>query len=167
MLTIILGFVIVFVLNAILGHENNLFNNIIAFLISEIIIAATIIPGIFFALSGFNDWEFQNEIELVSLSNSVETSIGHLYAVRSSDNVYLYRYKIDSEFGTPTSTNYTTSIVKGNVEEIEDPKCEIPVLRIYKRTAKASIWTFALSGEDTKYVFYVPEGTIQKEVKLK
>lgn len=48
----------------------------------------------------------------------------------------------------------------------EDPNCEVPVLNKYKRKGKITIWTFELSSE-AKYVFYVPEGTIQKDIKLK
>lgn len=173
MLTIILAFIAVIVLFAILGFLSEITGGDGSILmplgstISAFIIALALFAGICFPLSGYNDWELQKEVELVSLSNSVETgSSGFLYVVRSSDNVYSYRYKIDSEFGTPTSTNYETDTVEGNVEEIEDPKCEVPVLRIYQKTAKRTKWTFGLMGE-TKYVFYVPDGTIQKEVKLK
>jgi len=52
-----------------------------------------------------------------------------------------------------------------NVEEVEDPNCEVPVIRVYRKVAKATIWTYGLYSK-TKYVFYVPEGTIYKEVNL-
>lgn len=41
------------------------------------------------------------------------------------------------------------------------------IVRVYQREGKRTIWTFALGTEETKYIFYVPEGTISKEVKLK
>ena len=53
-----------------------------------------------------------------------------------------------------------------NVEEIEDPNCTTPVIREYSQKAKRSIWTFALGQTNYKYNFYVPEGTISKDVKL-
>lgn len=118
-------------------------------------------------LSGYTEWKQQDEIELVSLSNSLASGgTGTIYVSLSSENVYTYRYEIESEFGTETSKEYETNTASDNVEEIEDPNCEIPVLRIYTRKGKMSIWTFALGNKETKYVFYVPEGTIAKEVKL-
>ena len=61
---------------------------------------------------------------------------------------------------------FTVSVRKNVVEEIEDPNCEVPVIRVYKRTGKKSIWTFAVASGEYKYVFYVPKGSISKEVKL-
>ena len=93
---------------------------------------------------------------------------GALYVSLSADNAYTYRYEIDSEFGTDTSTEYeTNTLVKENVEEIEDPNCKTPIIWKYQKKGKKSIWTFAFGNTKTKYVFYVPEGTISKEVKLK
>ena len=84
-----------------------------------------------------------------------------------ADNTYTYRYEIDSDFGTTTSKEYKTqTLVDENVEEIEDPNCTTPVIREYSQKAKRSIWTFALGQTNYKYIFYVPEGTISKDVKL-
>ena len=58
-----------------------------------------------------------------------------------------------------------TIVNNGNVTEIEDPDCQKPVLLEYERTAKKSIWTFGVASE-TNYVFYVPEGTISKDITL-
>lgn len=106
------------------------------------------------------------EIPLVSLSNSTE-NVG-FYVQLSTNNVYSYRYKVDSEFGTETSNNYVTRTLSGsNIIESEDPNCTSPALQIFKRKAKITIWSFGLLDSETTYVFYVPEGTISKETKLK
>lgn len=91
-----------------------------------------------------------------------------IYVSLSADNAYTYRYEIDSEFGTEMGKTYKTQTLVGkDVEEVEDPNCEKAVVRVYQREGKRTIWTFALGMEETKYIFYVPEGTISKEVKLK
>lgn len=130
-------------------------------IVPAIITSISLVIGIFFSSGNYTNWKLQNEIELVSLSNDVK----YIYVTRTNENVYSYRHKIDSEFGTSTSTNYRTDTVTGNVEEIEDPNCKIPVLKIYKRTSKRSIWRFGTYDEE-KYIFYVPEGTINKELNL-
>lgn len=81
--------------------------------------------------------------------------------------MYSYRYEIESSFGTDTSKNFVTDIVSGNVIESEDPNCIYPVLQIFKSKGKISIWSFSLADTQETYVFYVPEGTISKEVNLK
>lgn len=128
----------------------------------------SVICGVFIPLSGYTDWKMVQETELVSLSNNTASGgVGLVYVSLSADNAYTYRYEIDSEFGTETSKEYQTATVLGqNVQEVEDPDCETPVIRVYTRKGKMSVWTFALMHEETKYVFYVPEGTISKEVKL-
>ena len=85
----------------------------------------------------------------------------------SADNSYTCRYEINSEFGTETSKEYrTATLVNQDVEEIEDINCNRPIVMVYQREGKMSLWTFGWLNTQTKYVFYVPEGTIYKEVKL-
>ena len=116
------------------------------------------------------DWECVKSTELVSLSNTVVSQGGGLmYVSILAENVYTYRYEIDSPFGTDTSKEYIVDTISGNVEEIEDPKCEVPLLLKYrsKPRVKIGLWNIIISfGGETKYIFYVPEGTIQKEIQL-
>ena len=164
MLTIIIGIVlavILIVIFASLGIGEDAVSYIAAFLI-----LLAIFLGVFAPISGYKDWELIEQTELISLSNDIASGgTGMLYVSLSADNVYTYRYEISSEFGTETSKEYRTTTLTGDVEEIEDSNCEVPVIRVYQKEAKRSIWTFGLYSE-TKYVFYVPEGTIYKEVKL-
>lgn len=119
-------------------------------------------------LSGYTEWKLINETELITLSNGIASGgTGLIYVSLSADSTYTYRYEIDSEFGTDTSKEYQTETLRGsNVIEVEDPNCKTPFIRIYQRDGKRSIWTFGWFNTQYKYVFYVPEGTIYKEVKL-
>ena len=125
------------------------------------IVASIIIPV------EYGEWELANETELVSLSNDTiaEGGGGLIYVSISGENTYTYRYEISSEFGTETSKEYEIDTISRNVIESEDANCEVPVLKEYVRKGKMTIWTLGLSQE-TQYVFYVPKGTIQKDVKL-
>ena len=168
MLTIIIGIVVAVIFVWGLWHlckcEESM---VIVFLIGLTLVIGAIVAGVSSPLSGYKEWELIGETELISLSNDIASGgTGMLYVSLSANNVYTYRYEINSEFGTETSREYmTTTLTGGGVEEIEDPNCEVPLLRVYHREAKRTIWTFGVVGE-TKYVFYVPEGTIYKEVKL-
>ncbi len=126
--------------------------------------------GLFCPISGYNDWELIKETELVSLSNaSASGGSGFIYVSLSADNAYTYRFEVDSAFGTSSSKEYKTATIinsDNDVIEVEDSECQKPVLMEYGRTAKKSIWTFGLASDETSYVFYVPEGTISKEIKL-
>ena len=166
MLTIILGIVLAIILAFIfllLGADLD-----VASVIFVILVLGAIGMGVFLPISGYEEWELKQETELISLSNDVASGGNRrVYVSLSADNVYTYRYEINSEFGTETSREYKTETLTGNgVEEIEDPNCEVPVIRVYQRTGKMSFWTFAVASAEYKYVFYVPEGSISKEVKL-
>lgn len=135
-------------------------------MLAAISVIAGVAIGLFYPVK-YGEWELVSETELVSLSNSTVTEGGGaIYVSVSGENTYTYRYEITSEFGTETSKEYEVRTVSENVIESEDANCEVPVLRRYVRKGKVTIWTFGL-GSETKYVFYVPEGTIQKDVKLK
>lgn len=163
-LSILLGFLL-FGLATIIGSK------LTALAISgfiTIILFAGVIVGLFAPVSGFTEWKLLEETELISLSNStVGGSSGVVYVSLTAGNAYTYRHEINSKFGTDSSVEYTTvTLVNKDVEEIEDVNCQKPVIRIYTCQGKKSIWTFALGSKQTKYVFYVPEGTITKEIKL-
>ena len=124
--------------------------------------------SLFAPLSGYTNWEPTFRTDLVSLSNStVGGAEGFIYISVSSSNAYTYRCEIDSEFGTENSTEYKTATVDGSyVVEVEDDTIENPYLQVYMRKGKKSIWTFALCANELKYVFYVPSGSIAKDVRL-
>ena len=172
MLTIIIGIVlaviIAFIGIAITVNTNS--QNPLTFcsLIALFVAIGAVVLGLSYPVSGYSEWELVSETELITLSNGMASGgTGFIYVSLSAENAYTYRYEVDSEFGTETSKEYQTATLSGgNVTEIEDPNCKIPVIRIYQRDAKRSIWTFGWFNTQYKYVFYVPEGTIYKEVKL-
>lgn len=121
--------------------------------------------------TAYKEEELVEEIRLVSLQNSIsESGNGIFYVSISAENVYSYRYKVSSEFGTETSTEYKLKKLSksdGDILESEDPNCKEPVLIVYKAKHKVSLWTLGVLGPNKyTYVFYVPEGTIQKDAKL-
>ena len=169
MLTIIIGIVLaVFIIKVSFEIPN--------YKIGALVVCLAIIGGFgsilvglgAFHISGYTEWELIQETELISLKNDlVSGGVGRLYVTLSADNAYTYRYEINSEFGTETSKEYQTeTLVNEDVEEIEDINCITPVVRVYQRDGKMSLWTFGWLNTQTKYIFYVPEGTIYKEVKL-
>lgn len=167
MLTIILAFVVPLVISPMIIRSEPKADDSFPIYICIISVLAAIYFS-FVPISGYYDWELAEETELVSLSNGLASgSKGFIYVSLTADNTYTYRYEIDSDFGTTTSKEYKTqTLVNENVEEIEDPNCTTPVIREYSQKAKRSIWTFALGQTNYKYIFYVPEGTISKDVKL-
>ena len=165
MLTIIIGVFLSVIITAILWK----FSNSMLFLLGVFGILTSICLGLFFPFSGYNDWKLIKETKLVSLSNStVSGGTGLVYVSLSADNSYTYRFEVDSPFGTKSSKKYKTATLvnDNNITEIEDSKCQEPILMEYERTAKKSIWTFGIYFE-TSYVFNVPEGTISKDIKLR
>lgn len=168
MLTIILGIIVSAVITFFLADLTDGDDGV--FWIGLVGCMISIYLGLCYPFNGYTDWELVNKTELVSLSNStISGGTGCIYVSLSADNSYTYRFEVDSMFGTEASKEYkTVTIVNDdNVTEIEDPDCQTPMLKEYKRTAKRSIWTFGHSSSETAYVFNVPEGTISKEIKLK
>lgn len=166
MLTIIIGIILSIILTAILWEVSNS----MSFLLGVFGILISICFGLFFPFSGYKDWKLIKETKLVSLSNStVSGGTGLVYVSLSADNSYTYRFEVDSTFGNKSSQKYKTATIvnDNNITEIEDSKCQEPILMEYKRTAKKSIWTFGLLSNETSYVFNVPEGTISKDIKLR
>lgn len=169
MLTIVIGFVLTVLCVFIAAQMNSEGAEKFFIGIGVCISLLAIVVGFLTSLSGYKDWQLVQETELVSLSNGTASGgTGFIYVSLSADSTYTYRYEVDSEFGTETSKEYETrTLTSGNVQEVEDPNCKVPVIREYYRKGKSSIWTFALCTGQCKYVFYVPEGTISKDVTLK
>lgn len=98
-----------------------------------VILLAAIAIGLFVPIKGMEDKaKLISETELVSLNNTV-TSEGAgilLYVSVNASNVYSYRYEVENEFGNGKS--YKVGTVSSNVTEVEEPNCEVPVLKKYK-----------------------------------
>ena len=162
MLSIIIGIVIIAVL-IFVGIEIKINDTIFSVIFVGVILSSLVI-GLFYPAKGFTDWQLVKETELVTLSNSVASQgSGRMFYVSiSADNVYSYRYEIESEFKTEVDT-----VSGDNVEEIEEANSSKAILQEYHRKGKMSIWSFAFLSDETRYVFRVPKGTISREVALK
>lgn len=167
MLTIIIGAAVVlgllFLALDILQGESLA---IILLVFALVVAMESICISLFAPVAGFNEPELVEEIELVSLNNSVmsEGRVGLFYVSVTAENVYSYRVEVPN-----TSENegkmYELKIVKGNVKELETDTTKA-VLRVYKAKPKRWLWTFAIGASETSYVFVVPYGTITHEIAL-
>ena len=103
MLSIIIGIVIIAVL-IFVGIEIKINDTIFSVIFVGVILSSLVI-GLFYPAKGFTDWQLVKETELVTLSNSVASQgSGRMFYVSiSADNVYSYRYEIESEFKTEGS----------------------------------------------------------------
>lgn len=166
MLTIIIG-VVVFGL-FFLADEVVQKTNLEAVLI--LLGGATAIISIYIALfapvAGFNEPELVEEIELVSLNNSVmsEGRGGLFYVSVTAENVYSYRVEVPNT-SEKEGKMYELKTVKGNVKELETDTTKA-VLRVYKAKPKRWLWTFAIGASETSYVFEVPHGSITHQIIL-
>lgn len=169
MVFIILGIVLTIGLIFLFAHCGEDSGTAMFAILVSVVFAGGICAGLFVPVKGYTDWKEKERIDLVSLNNStVGGSKGFIYVSVSSDNVYSYRHEVDSEFGTKDSKEYVLETVLGSkVVEVEDPTIDTPYLIVYERKGKKSIWSFALLNEQQKYVFYVPEGSIERATKLK
>ena len=170
MLTIILGILVAglifFILLRVNASDDTAYCVIV---ISAVIVIVSIIAGLSVPISGYTDWKPAERTDLVSLSDStgVSGAKGIIFISISSSNMYTYRYEVDSEFGTYTSKEFVTETIDGEcVVEVEDESIDTAYLQIYTRKAQKSIWTFGLFSKQYKYVFYVPPGSISKDVNL-
>lgn len=150
MLTLILGFIVTFILYRLFHHF--FINTIIDdpfVIITLLMVPLGITIGLSISpISGYNDWEIVEEIDLVhSYDSSISTQTEIAFLIPPKDIVSSKKPYED-------------------IEKIESSTCTKPVLRKYKRHAKLSIWTFGLDSQE-KYIIYVPKGTHINKITLK
>lgn len=129
-----------------------------------------IVVGLVWPANEYTEPALKREVELVTLNNNISSqgSGGLFYVSVSANNVYSYRYEVEDKYNLG-GTSYETATLTDNVTEVESKDCKKPVLKIYEKKPIKNMWiSFSLLDSTIKeYVFYVPEGTIQKEIKLK
>ena len=170
MLVIIIGVIICFVLYKIMTKdmkdEKITTYEVVRFYCQIVVISIVVVfifMGLFFPTK-FGKWEKVSETQLVTLSNStVANDESEIYLIVTEGNNYTYRCEIASEFETGSSKEYVVRTISGDIIESELENYKDPVLMEYKRKSKMTIWTFGLGYAETKYVFYVPKGSIQRE----
>jgi len=129
-----------------------------------------ILSGLWSPAKGYTESILIDEVELVTLSNNIasQASGGLFYVSVSPTNVYSFRYEVEDKYNLG-GKHYETDTLTNNVTEVESKECKKPVLKIYEKKPIKNKWiSFSISSAPIKeYVFYVPEGTKQKEINLK
>ena len=128
------------------NKENKLQVCIMGACILFLLYCGTILP-----IHGYHEPLLQQTYELVPITYDISSN-SKIYAIVDSDGSITCKHmnKEDKNF----AKNYTYD---GNLRlklEHEDAK---PVLEIYLLKPKRSIFTFAIDGQKTEYVFKVPE----------
>ncbi|MBE5812825.1 MAG: hypothetical protein E7314_04140 [Clostridiales bacterium] len=156
--------VISFVVGVICNWSETLISTVGAGLI---VIGITV--GVFVPVSGYEEKVSVEEIELVNLSDrTVSTGGGVIYISVEANNSYSYYVEVESEFAEGDSKSYKNYVISGeNVTIIEDDSYTTPKLVKYEGKAKRSFWTFAaFCKPDVEYVFYVPTGTVVRNISV-
>lgn len=165
----ILGGVIIEIIILVIGGIYCDNDSLVGFL-GALVLGIGIAIGLCYPAKEYTELTVVSEVELVSLNSNVASQWrgGLFYVSVSADNIYSFRYQVDNKYDLSGSA-YETDTLSNNVTEIESKDCKKPVLKIYESKPIKNKWiSFSLFDETIKeYVFYVPEGTIQKEIILK
>lgn len=127
------------------------------------------VAGITSPVSGYGKPQVVSTTELVSLkSDTISEGTGKLFYVSiSGTNSYTYYVEVDSEYASNSQKAYSCNTISdSNVSIVEDDNCTDAKLVTYVRYGKKSFWTFAVGAKQYDYVFYVPTGTIARDVSL-
>lgn len=126
----------------------------------------SVFAPLFIPLAGYHEPELKEEIELVSLNNSIESEGGGglFYVSVTAGNVYSYRVEVPN-ITDKEGKMYELKTVSENVKELETNTTKA-VLRVYEAKPKRWLWTFAIGASETSYVFEVPYGSISHDIAL-
>jgi len=105
---------------------------------------------------------------LIALSDEVSSSGGGMFYVSiSANNMFTYYTEVETEYTTENASSYVSNTVPGYLTVVVEEKDNTqPRLLVYQQTGKKSFWYFNVPPTITEYVFYVPEGTIQRNITL-
>ena len=104
--------------------------------------------GLFCPISGYDDFKEKGTLELTLFRSNDILNSEYVYA------------EVSDKKATYSSNGTEQKTVSGCVVTIEQARCEKPTLIIEEGKGRMSIWTFALFNSETKYVFYIPKGSI-------
>lgn len=118
--------------------------------------------------NNYNEKTVVSTQPLIALSDGVASSgSGMFYVSISANNMFTYYTEAETEYTTENSNSYVSNTVPGSLTVIVEEKNNTqPRLLVYKQTGKKSFWYFNVPPTITEYVFYVPEGTIQRNITL-
>ena len=151
------------------SRNSDEFGGTLLVVLAIVCVIAGFYAGIAEPVSGYGEPEAISTIELVSLrDDTVSEGTGRLFYVSiSGTNSYTYYVEVDSEYATNSQKAYKSKTISGsNVTIIEDDNYTDAKLVTYVRYGKKSFWTFAAGAKQYEYVFYVPTGTIARDVTL-
>ncbi len=170
MVILIVGIIVSVAIGAFLWYMD--VKDGLSVLLAVLGILVSLLVPCFCPVRGWNEnLKVKNEYELASLSNQTISGSERMmfYVSLSSDNVYTYRYKLnDNSSIDKNGNNYKIAQLASrnkDITEIEQENCDIPKLVIYKKDPKFKS-IFTLKSAKTYYAFYVPKGSINKEIKL-
>lgn len=132
--------------------------------VGGLIFSALIQPAI---PTTYEEPEIVAEQEIVSLSNElgIDGHGGLFYVSVNSENIYSYRVALENERITGETAYEVRTIGEDEkVLEVETTDGSKPRLVKYNENGKMSFWSMGF--DKVTYVFYVPEGTISKEISL-
>lgn len=138
-------------------------------LIAIVCVIGGLVAGIIEPVSGFGEPQLVSTTELVSLrDDTVSEGTGRLFYVSiSGTNSYTYYVEVDSTYASNSQKAYKSKTISStNVTIVEDDSYTDAKLVTYVRYGKKSFWTFAAGAKQYEYVFYVPTGTIARDVSL-
>lgn len=169
MLIILLSVLLVAFLLYVVGLARSKVLYCVAVVFCGIVVAAGLLAGLTAPISGYTGWELFAEGEVKPLPDSTASGDSKsAYVSIGADGSYTYSAKITSEISTDFPKEYGVVIFGDeDVVVMEDADCQKPVVKIYTRQGRKSIWTFALFSQKKMHILNVPEGTILKEGKLK
>ena len=137
--------------------------------IAILCVSGGFIAGITEPVSGYEEPQMVSTTELVSLRDeAVLEGTGRLFYVSiSGTNSYTYYVEVDSNYASNSQKAYKSKTISdSNVTIVEDDSYTEAKLITYVRHGKKSFWTFAAGAKKYEYVFYVPVGTIARDVSL-
>ena len=118
--------------------------------VGAIIMIAGACIGLFCPISGY-DFKEKETIAISSFRSK---------DMMNSKSIYI---EISGKEAIYSQNGKDTKKVSGNVVTIEQAKCSKPILKIEEGNGKISMWTFALLNHESRYIFYVPKGTIMEK----
>lgn len=141
---------------------------LLAFLAIGCVIAGFIV-GINEPVNGYGEAQIVSTTEIVSLrDDAVSEGTGRLFnVIVSGTNSYTYYVEVGSPYVSNSQKAYKSNTISdSNVTIVEDESYADAKLVTYVRHGKKTFWTFAAGAKKYEYVFYVPKGTIARNVSL-
>ena len=144
------------------------FVSLLGITLAIVCVVAGIIVGILVPVNGYLESQILSTTKLISLRNeTVSEGSGLFYVSISGTNSYTYYVEVDSTYASNSQKAYkSNTISSNNVIIIEDSSYTSAKLVTYVRYGKKTFWTFAVGAKEYEYVFYVPPGTISRDISV-